>query len=258
MQPTVLDRFRLDGKVAVVTGGSRGLGKAMASALAEAGATIIVTSRSEEACSRALDEIRKATGRDGLALGTDVTDAAAVDRLAERTVEVFGRIDVWINSAGLNIRHPIEHFPEQEFDTVLDVNLKGSWFCCRAAGRVMRNQESGSVINIGSVLSGVGLAERTPYCASKAGILGLTRTLALEWAPVNVRCNALCPGPFLTEINRPLLKTPDRVRALLEHTAFKRWGELHEIQGAAVFLASDASSYMTGAALTIDGGWSAG
>jgi len=257
MQPTVLDQFRLNGKVAVITGGSRGLGKAMAAALAEAGAAVVVTSRSAEACARALDEIQETTGRDGLALATDVTDANAVARLVKRTHETFGHIDVWINSAGLNIRHPIEDFPAEEYDTVLDVNLKGSWLCCRAVGRIMREQQAGSVINVGSVLSTVGLAERTAYCASKAGILGLTRALALEWAPAGVRCNALCPGPFLTEINRPLLKTPDRVQALLDHTAFKRWGELSEIQGAAGFLASSASSFMTGAALTIDGGWSA-
>ncbi len=254
----VLDLFRLDGRVAVITGGSRGLGKAMAEALAEAGAAVVVASRSEADCAKVIEEIRKSTGRDGLAVKTDVTDETAADRLAKRAAAAFGRIDVWINSAGVNIRHPIEDFPAEDGATVFDVNLKGAWLCCRAAGRVMRKQKFGSVINVGSVLSVMGLAERSAYCASKAGILGLTRTLALEWAPVNVRCNALCPGPFLTEINRPLLETPDRVQAVLEHTAFKRWGELHEIRGAALFLASDASTYVTGTALYVDGGWSAG
>lgn len=162
-----------------------------------------------------------------------------------------------INSAGVNIRHPIEEFPAGEFRQILDVNLTGSWLCCRAAGRMMKPQGGGSVVNVGSTLSAVGLAERTAYCSSKAGILGLTRTLALEWAPFGVRCNALCPGPFLTEINRPLLKTPEKVASLLKNTAFNRWGELHEIRGAAVFLASDASSYMTGSSLFVDGGWTA-
>ena len=113
------------------------------------------------------------------------------------------------------------------------------------------------MINVGSALSAVGLAERTAYCSSKAGILGLTRTLALEWAPAGVRCNALCPGPFLTEINRPLLKEPEKVQAVVGQTALNRWAELHEIRGAAVFLASDASSYMTGSSLYVDGGWTA-
>ena len=123
--------------------------------------------------------------------------------------------------------------------------------------RLMRPQQGGSIINIASALSAVGLEARTPYCSSKAGLLGLTRTLGLEGAPDNVRCNALCPGPFLTEMNRPLLEEPEKVQVILDRLALKRWAEMHEIRGAALFLASDASTFVTGTALYVDGGWTA-
>jgi len=254
---SVLDQFLLTDRIAVVTGGNRGLGRAMAEAFAEAGAHVAIAARNATLCEETATAISGRSERRAVAVPTDVTDAAAVDALVQTVLEFFGKIDVWVNCAGINIRHPVEAFPVEDYDRILDVNLKGAWLCCRAIAPHLKRQRSGSVINVGSVLSAVGLAERTAYCASKAGILGLTRTLALEWAPFNVRCNALCPGPFLTEINRPLLKTPEKVKSLLANTALRRWGEISEIQGAAVFLASDASSYMTGAALYVDGGWSA-
>ncbi len=250
-----MDLFRLDGRIAVVTGGSKGLGRAMALGLAQAGATTVICSRHLEDCKGVAEEIALETGQESIGVAADVTKEADVDWLFETVLEKFGRVDVLINSAGINIRHPVGAFPVDEFKQVLDVNLTGSWLCCRAAGRAMVEQGQGSVINVGSALSAVGLAERTAYCSSKAGILGLTRTLALEWASAGVRCNALCPGPFLTEINRPLLKEPEKVQAVIGQTAMNRWAELHEIQGAAVFLASDASSYMTGSSLFVDGGW---
>lgn len=252
-----MDLFRLDARVAVVTGGSKGLGRAMALGLAQAGATTVICSRNLEDCEEAAEEIASETGQESIGVAADVTVETDVDSLFESVLDRFGRVDVLINSAGINLRHPIETFPTDAFKQVVDVNLTGTWLCCRVAGRVMVEQGSGSVINVGSALSAVGLAERTAYCSSKAGILGLTRTLALEWASAGVRCNALCPGPFLTEINRPLLKEPEKVQAVVGQTAMNRWAELHEIQGAAVFLASDASSYMTGSSLFVDGGWTA-
>jgi NAD(P)-dependent dehydrogenase (short-subunit alcohol dehydrogenase family) len=155
------------------------------------------------------------------------------------------------------VRGPIDDVSLDDFDTVLDVNLRGSWLCCRAAGRVMRPAGRGSVINLGSALSAVGISGRTPYCSAKAGVLGLTRAAALEWAAAGLRCNAICPGPFLTDMNKPLLAQPERAQAVVGLTALQRWGELHEIRGAALFLASDASSYVTGSALYVDGGWTA-
>ncbi len=256
-EPKTLDLFRLDGRVALTTGGSKGLGREMALALAEAGAATVVCSRNGADCESVAAEIAAQTGRESLGLAVDVTVEEDVARLMQVVTDRFGRLDVLVNCAGINIRHPISRFPVDEFKQVIDTNLTGSWLCCRAAGPIMTSQKSGSVINVGSTLSAVGLAERSAYCSSKAGIAGLTRALALEWAPFGVRCNALCPGPFLTEINRPLLKTPDKVKSLLSQTAFNRWGELREIRGAALFLASDASTYVTGTSLFVDGGWTA-
>ena len=257
MPDNVLDLFRLDGRVAVVTGGSRGLGKEMARALAQAGARVVICSRNENACTAAAEDLKAATGGEVLAVRADVTKENDVAQLFRRVLDEYSRIDVLVNNAGINIRHPIEGLSPDEFQQIIDINLRGTWLCCRAVSRIMKEQKAGSVINIGSALSAVGLAERTAYCASKAGVLGLTRTLALEWAPWNVRCNAICPGPFKTEINVPILNDPEKSQAVVGQTAFKRWGELHEIWGAVLFLASDASTYVTGSALFADGGLTA-
>jgi NAD(P)-dependent dehydrogenase (short-subunit alcohol dehydrogenase family) len=252
-----MDLFRMDDQVVLVTGGTKGLGREMALAFSEAGATTALCSRSEADCASVAAEISESTGNPCRGVSADVTDESDVDDLFGKVVDEFGKLDVLVNSAGMNIRHPVEEFPLEEFRQIIDVNLTGSWLCCRAAGRLLKPQGRGSVINIGSTLGAVGLAERSAYCASKAAIAGLTRTLALEWAPYGVRCNALCPGPFLTEINKPLLKTPEKVASLLSQTAFNRWGEMHEIRGAALFLASPASTYVTGSSLFVDGGWTA-
>jgi NAD(P)-dependent dehydrogenase (short-subunit alcohol dehydrogenase family) len=254
---TVLDLFHLDDRVALITGGSRGLGESMALGLAQAGACTVICSRDQQACLEASARIAEATGRQSVAMELDVTDEASVTGVFERVQERFGRLDVLVNSAGINLRHPIDVCPLDAFRRVLEVNLTGAWLCCRAAVRLMRPRRAGSIINIGSALGAIGLPERTPYCSAKAGLLGLTRTVALEGAPDNVRCNAICPGPFLTEMNRPLLAEPEKAQAIIGSTALNRWAELPEIRGAALFLASDASSYMTGSALYLDGGWTA-
>lgn len=256
-EPTVADLFRLDGRVAVVTGGSKGLGKSMALGLAQAGAATVLVSRDATSCAEAADEIHHATGQTSLGLAADVTDEAQVAALIATVRERCGRLDILINSAGVNIRHPLEEFPYADYQRVVDVNLTGTWLCCRAVAPIFKEQQSGVAINIGSALSLVGLGERTAYCASKSGVIGLTRALALEWAPYGARCNAICPGPFLTEMNLPLLEHPERVQAVVGRTAFGRWAELWEIRGAALFLASDASSYVTGTTLSVDGGWTA-
>ncbi len=252
-----LSLFRLEGRVALITGGSKGLGKEMALGLAQAGATTVICSRHLDECEAVAAHIADLTGQTSVGLAADVTDEGDVDRLFKAVADRFGRLDALVNSAGINDRHPVESFPPEAFRQIMEVNLTGTWLCCRAAGSAMRKQGSGSVINISSVLGHVGLEERTAYCSSKAAVVGMTRALALEWAPAGVRCNALCPGPFLTEINKPLLKTPEKVASLLANTAFNRWGELEEIRGAAVFLASDASTFMTGSSVIVDGGWSA-
>ena len=256
-ETNVFDLFNLEGKVALITGGSKGLGASMAMALAQAGANLVINSRTQEDCDTVAASIVDETGKESAGIAADVTQEASVDDLFGKVMDRFGRLDVVINSAGINIRHPIEEFPFEEFKQVIDINMIGTWLCCRAAGRIMKPAGSGSVINVSSTLGAVGLEDRSAYTASKSGTIGITRSVAKEWAEHGVRCNALCPGPFLTEMNKPLLKQPERVNKLIRLTAMNRWAEIHEIMGAALFLASDASSYVRGSELYVDGGWTA-
>ena len=169
----------------------------------------------------------------------------------------LGPIDILVNNAGVNIRGPVEELSESDWDSVIETNLKAPFLCSRAVGAGMRARRWGRVINLGSILSEIALPGRAPYASSKAGVLGLTRVLALEWAKDGVTVNAICPGPFATDMNRQLLSDPAKYQAFVEKIPLGRWGELDEITGAAVFLASDASSFVTGSALFVDGGWTA-
>ena len=254
-ETNVFDLFRLEDRVALITGGSKGLGASMGMALAQAGARVVINSRTQSDCDEVAARIQEATGVDSAGIAADVTQEDAVDELFSSVTDRFGRLDIVINSAGINIRHPIEDFPFEDYKKVVDINLIGTWLCCRAAGRIMKPKGQGSVINVSSTLGAVGLEDRSAYTSSKSGVIGLTRSVAKEWAEHGVRCNALCPGPFLTEMNKPLLKQPERVNKLIRLTAMNRWAEMHEIKGAALFLASDASSYVTGSELYVDGGW---
>ena len=254
---TVLDRFRVNGRRALVTGGGRGLGRVIAQALAEAGADIALASRSLDLCESAAREIREATGRRALAVEADVTRAADVERLVRQVEQGLGPIDILVNNAGVNIRGPVEELSESDWDSVIETNLKAPFLCSRAVGPGMRARRWGRVINLGSILSEIALPGRAPYASSKAGVLGLTRVLALEWAKDGVTVNAICPGPFATDMNRQLLSDPAKYQAFVEKIPLGRWGELDEITGAAVFLASDAASFVTGSALFVDGGWTA-
>ena len=249
--------FDLQGRVALVTGGSRGLGLAMAAGLASAGADVMLASRHLAEAETAAAGLARDFGRRAFGAAADVTDAGQVERLVATATEVLGRVDILINSAGINIRGPIADLSPEQFGQVMAVNVTGTWLACRAVLPGMRARGWGRIINVASALGLVGLAGRTPYTASKGAVLQLTRTLALETAVDGITVNALCPGPFLTEMNRAIADTEQTRRDLVGATALGRWGRLEEIQGAALFLASPGASYVTGAALPVDGGWTA-
>lgn len=254
---TVLDQFRLDGRRALMTGGAKGLGKVIARALAEAGADVAIASRTLSECEAAAREIAQATGRKTHALSADVSRIGEVAGLVAAAQAAIGPIDILVNNAGINIRGAAHELTERDWDAVVDVNLKAPFLCAREVIPGMCRRGWGRVVNLGSIMSFIALPGRAPYAAAKAGVIGLTRVLALECADKGVTVNAICPGPFATEMNRPLLDDPQKYNAFVSKVPMGRWGELHEIAGAALFLASDASSYVTGSALFVDGGWTA-
>jgi NAD(P)-dependent dehydrogenase (short-subunit alcohol dehydrogenase family) len=253
----VLDRFRLDGRIALVTGGARGLGYTMATALAEVGADVAIAGRSIAGGEQAASAIAAATGRRARAFAVDVTKIDDVQRMASDVEDALGPVDILINSAGVNVRGQIEQLSEADWDTVIDINLKGTFLCSRAVGPRMVTRKWGRVINMGSILSVIGIPGRAPYASAKAGVANLTRVLALEWAGTGVTANTICPGPFGTDMNRSIMDDPVKYADFCRQIPMGRFGELHELAGAAVFLASDASSFVTGSSLFVDGGWTA-
>jgi len=252
-----IDQFRLDGQVALITGGTKGLGYAMASGLASAGANVAIVSRNHDEAEQQASEIASQYGVRAIGLSADVTCEEACSLMVRDCRDRLGEIDILINNAGINIRGPVDELSLAEFESVLATNVRGPWLSTRAVIPGMKERKSGRIIHIASTLGLIGLPNRTPYASSKGAVVQLTRAMALEFAPWNITCNAICPGPFLTEMNYSIANSPEALATIVGATALNRWGELREIQGAAIFLASRASSYMTGSMLVVDGGWTA-
>ena len=250
----VHELFDLTGRTAIVTGGNSGLGKGMALALAAAGARVVIAARKAERSAEAVREI----GPDAIAVTTDVASEADVSRMAERCLEAFGSIDILVNSAGTSIARKPQDYTAEEWDRVMNVNLRGAFLCSRAAYPHMKAVGGGKIINVGSMASWFGSDVVASYAASKGGLVQLSKSLALAWAKDNIQVNTLLPGWFETPFTAPIAQhDPERHRRITERIPAGRWGTPQDLRGVTLLLASRASDYITGAIVPVDGGYSA-
>ena len=246
--------FSLEGKVAVVTGGTSGIGRALSIGLADAGAHVIPTARRPQQVDETAREI-EVRGRQTLRIASDVCDRDSLEQVLAATLARFGKVDILINCAGRIIRTPTATLQEHEWAEILETNLTGTLRACQVFGRSMLEKESGRIVNIASLNSFVAFKEVAAYAASKSGVASLTRSLAVEWSKRGIGVNAIAPGVFRTELNAQLLDSTARGQELLMRTPMGRFGKTEELVGAAIFLASDASSFVTGQVLVVDGGF---
>lgn len=251
-----MQMFSLEGKSALVTGGGKGIGRALALALAEAGADVAVASRTQSDLEKVAEEIRGKGGK-GLAVTANTVDKQSVTDMVEKTVKEFGKIDILVNNAGNATTTPFLKITEEEWNSIINVNLKGYFFTAQAAGAYMIKARYGRIINVSSAMGTAPLGFMAHYAASKGGVDSMTKSLALEWANRGITVNAIAPGYFLTDITRSAHGDEKMNNLIINKTPMGRWGELDELTGIVIYLASDASKYTTGTVIPVDGGWTA-
>ena len=253
------DIFSLKGKIAVVTGGAGGIGEALALGLGNQGATVVVSSRNQDALNAVASKITSETGSESIGIASDVTDEASVKALFDKVMEKYGRVDILVNAMGMNIKRDAFEYPMEDWDRLFAVNVKGTMIACQAAGRIMREQKGGAIVNLSSVRGIRGYTGgNTGYCATKGAVELITRALALEWAPHQIRVNALGPALVITPGTRHIAENPELAAKYAAAVPMGRIGLPEDMVGAVVYLASDAASFVSGQTIYVDGGLTAG